>query len=371
VTRLLTRASSRFYSRHPWQLALAIAGISLGVAVYVGVRLANDSAARAFDIAAERVRGPATHRLLPLDTTLDESLYVELVVDRGIAAAWPIVAGEVRIAARGERRVSLLGVDPLSQPASGLGEPLPAGGNVLTALVLEPRSVLLPATLGAELDIAADDSLTVLTEDREVVVRVLGLYPDEAATSSEPGIVADIATAQELLGLIDRVSRIDLALDELEARALEQASPAGTLLIPTENERSSLRELTSAFRTNLTALGLLALVVGTFLIYGTMAFAILQRTQTLGILRALGVSRAEILLKVATEALAIGAIATVLGLALGHVLALGLIDLVLRTIGDLSFGRAVSRAEPSPWIYAQGAALGVCATLLAAAKPAL
>ena len=44
---------------------------------------------------------------------------------------------------------------------------------------------------------------------------------------------------------------------------------------------------------------------------------------------------------------------------------------MLRTIGDLSFNAAVGAAEPSPWIYAQGAALGFAATLLAAAKPAL
>ena len=52
MTGLLRRASLRFYLRHPWQLGLAIAGISLGVGVYVGVSLANDSAARAFDVAA-------------------------------------------------------------------------------------------------------------------------------------------------------------------------------------------------------------------------------------------------------------------------------------------------------------------------------
>ena len=63
MTGLLRRASLRFYLRHPWQLGLAIAGISLGVGVYVGVSLANDSAARAFDVAAAEVRGPITHRL--------------------------------------------------------------------------------------------------------------------------------------------------------------------------------------------------------------------------------------------------------------------------------------------------------------------
>ena len=108
-----------------------------------------------------------------------------------------------------------------------------------------------------------------------------------------------------------------------------------------------------------------------FLIYGTMAFAILQRTQTLGILRTLGVSRAEILQTILWETAAIAAVATGLGLLLGHVLAIGLVGLVLRTIGDLSFNAAVGGVDPSPWIYVQGAALGFVATLIAAAKPAL
>ena len=122
--------------------------------------------------------------------------------------------------------------------------------------------------------------------------------------------------------------------------------PPTAILISAETERSTFRELTTAFRTNLTALGLLALVVGMFLIYGTMAFAILQRTQTLGILRTLGVSRAEILQTILWETAGIAAVATALGLLLGHVLAIGLVGLVLRTIGDLSFNAAVGGVEP-------------------------
>jgi putative ABC transport system permease protein len=107
------------------------------------------------------------------------------------------------------------------------------------------------------------------------------------------------------------------------------------------------------------------------LIYGTMAFAVLQRTTTLGILRTLGVTRGEILGTILLEALIIAVMATGIGLVLGQLLAFGLVDLVLRTIGDLSFERATRAAAASPWILAQGAALGVFATLLAAAKPAL
>src|SRR5690606_10952766 len=134
---------------------------------------------------------------------------------------------------------------------------------------------------------------------------------------------------------------------------------------------SNFRQLSAAFRTNLTALALLALVVGAFLIYGTMTFAVLQRRATLGILRTLGVRRGEVLGTVLLEPLAIASIATVLGLVLAQALAFWLVDLVLGTIDDLSFGRAARPMPASPWILAQGAGLGVAATLIAAAKPAL
>src|SRR5690606_28815060 len=94
VKRLLALAALRFYLRHPWQLALALAGIALGVAVYVGVDLANDSARRAFELSAEILRGQATHRLLPVGGELDEDVYRELVLERGIAAAAPVLEAD-------------------------------------------------------------------------------------------------------------------------------------------------------------------------------------------------------------------------------------------------------------------------------------
>ncbi len=369
---LLNRASLRFYLRHPWQLGLAIVGVSLGVAVYVGVSLANDSAGRAFDLAAARVRGEVTHRLLPIDGTFDETLYRDLVLRDGIATATPIVEGEVRVAARPAQRLPLLGIDWVQQGALRVVRPGADAGTDFARLLAEPGTVLLPAALAADLGIERDDLLTLLVAEREVEVRAIGFVPDGVATlDNEPPLVADIATAQEVLGTTGRLSRIDLELTEAQARALAAARLPNALLIPTETERDTFRQLTAAFRTNLMALGLLALVVGMFLIYGTMAFAVLQRTRTLGILRALGVSRREILTNVALEALVIAAIAAVIGLGLGHALATGLVGLVLQTIGDLSFGAAVSGVEPSPWLYVQGAALGLGATLVAAAKPAL
>ena len=267
----------------------------------------------------------------------------------------------------------LLGLDPtLGETAFRMARVAPTRGADRRASSPSPIPCCCPRDLARELDIASGDSTTLTIGARQAVVRVIGFVARGSTdVQSEPPIVADIATAQELRGALGRIDRIDLELTEAQARELEAATPSGAVLVAAEDEDGAFRELTTAFRTNLTALGLLALVVGMFLIYSTMAFAILQRTQTLGILRTLGVSRTEILQTILWETAGIAAIATALGLVLGHLLAIGLVGLVLQTIGDLSFNAAVGAVEPTPWIYVQGAALGILATLVAALKPAL
>lgn len=373
MTRLLNRASLRFYLRHPWQLAIAIVGIGLGVGVFVGVQLANDSAGRAFDLAAAIVRGTTTHRLLPLGDALDEKLYRDLVLDRGITNAAPVIEAQVGFAGRPGLRAPLLGVDPFKERGMrGFSSFAPGGEGAFARLLTEPATVLMPESLAVALGVGAGDALTLLVAGRETRVTVVGTVAADAGdVAAEPPLLCDIATAQELLRLSGKLHRIDLRLTGEQARSLAAAVLPGTVLVAADSDDRAFTELAAAFRTNLTALGLLALVVGTFLIYGTMSFAILQRRHTLGVLRALGATQNEIVGGVVVEALGIGIAATLLGLALGHWLALGLVEQVLRTIGDLYFRAAVVAADPSPWIYAQGVALGIGATLIAAAKPAI
>ena len=176
VTGLLRRASLRFYLRHPWQLVLAIAGISLGVAVYVGVSLANDSAARAFDVAAGDVRGTITHRLLPLDGALDERCTASSCSATVRCRRRPSSRARSGIAGRPGLRFPLLGIDPLlGERALRMAQVAPAGGTDIVRLVIEPGTVLLPEGLAGELGIASggfDDG-----DDRAArgLVRVLGL----------------------------------------------------------------------------------------------------------------------------------------------------------------------------------------------------
>ena len=132
----------------------------------------------------------------------------------------------------------------------------------------------------------------------------------------------------------------------------------------------TLETMTRAFRLNLSALSLLALVVGMFLVYNTSTFSIVQRRPLLGRLRALGVTDREVFALVLGEAALVGLVGTAFGLALGVLLGRGLVGLVGQTITDLYFAVAVQRAEVPISSLVKGGLLGLGTTVLAALLPA-
>lgn len=370
--RLFARSTARFYSRHPWQLALAVAGIALGVAVYVGVALANDSAQRAFDLSTDAVRGRTTHRLLPVGERIPENVYSDLVRERRVSAAAPVIEAAAALGGPVGPRYTLLGVDPVEEIAfRDYARFVPGASTHFEALIARPGAILVPRSaldfVGAE--VGAETRLYVggALHRVEIVgtVETLGGNAD-----SELPVIADLSTAQELLGSFGAIDRIDLVLTSEQADALRAAPPPGTSLVVAGSETATLEAMTRAFRTNLTALGLLALVVGMFLVYATISFTVVQRRSIIGLVRALGVHRREVLTGFLVEATVLGAVGTLFGLALGHGLAQGLLGLVLQTIGDLSFAATLNAPRPSASIYVQGAALGLGATLAAAFVPA-
>ena len=132
----------------------------------------------------------------------------------------------------------------------------------------------------------------------------------------------------------------------------------------------ALSQMTAAFRINLTALSLLALVVGMFLIYNSMTFSVVQRRPLFGTLRCLGVTPVEIGLLVLVEAVAVGVLGSALGLGLGLILGQGAVRLVTQTINDLYFVVTVRGIVIPVESMIKGAVLGTLATVISAALPA-
>jgi putative ABC transport system permease protein len=373
VSALAGRASRRYFSRHPWQLALTVIGVALGVAVVVAVDLANESAERAFRLATDTAVGQATHQIVGGPGGLDERLYTRLRVELGLQQAAPVIEGWGR--ARGET-LQLLGVDPFAE--SGMrGHLSAAEAGAITRLLTTPNGVLMADVTAARLGIAPGNGFAFDLAGRKHELTLLGTVRTDATTRAgfDGVVISDIATAQELLGFIGRLSAIDLTLpagtegDALVAR-IRTALPPSAELLPAASRGDTMAQMTRAFRTNLTAMSLLALLVGMFLIYNTMTFAVLQRRSLIGTLRALGVTRAQIFGNVLGEGLAIGTVGAALGLLVGVALGQGLVRLVTRTINDLYFVVTVSDLLVTPAPLIKGFALGLLATVAAVAVPA-
>jgi putative ABC transport system permease protein len=385
---MLLRSSLRYLLRHPWQIGLCILGVALGVAVVVAIDLANASAGRAFTLSTESVAGRASHQIRGGPAGLDEDLYRRLRVELGLRDAAPIVEGYVVAPQLGERTLQLLGVDPLAEPPfrSYLGGP---GGVVtdgsatpdLTRLLVEPGAVVLAESLAAQSGLALDDPLTVRVGDRTLDLHIAGLLSpsdDLSRRALEGLIIADIATAQESLAFLGKLSRIDLILpaapssaDPPIADAIRAILPPGAVLERAETRSNALDQMTRAFELNLTALSLLALIVGMFLIYNTITFSVVQRRTLLGTLRCVGVTRRQIAAIVLIEAALVSLVGSLLGLGLGVLLGRGLVGLVTQTINDLYFVVTVRGYSVDPAILLKGLLLGILVTLGAAAVPAI
>ena len=365
MTPLLWRALWRHPLRHPWQLGLAILGIALGVAVVLAVDLANASARRSFDLAMNRLTGHATHRLVGGPQGVPEAVYVQLRLERGIRQAAPVVTGVLPRADQPGQLLQILGVDPFAEaPFRDPAADVTGGAFDLRALLLRPDAALLPASLG--------DQVTLRRGEQRFTLRRAGTLNGPELDGL---IITDIATAQTLLGHAGRLSHIDLILPEGAAGAtlaaeLRTGLPSNLRLERPAQRNQATADLSAAFSLNLTAMSLLALVVGLFLIYNAISFSVVQRRALLGMLRALGASRRELLLGILGEALLLGLAGTLLGGLLGLWLGSGLVHLVTRTINDLYYVLSVREFFIDPWSLAKGAALGLLATLAAAWLPA-
>jgi putative ABC transport system permease protein len=358
-----------------------VIGIMLGVAVVVAIDLANASASRAFDLSTDAVVGRATHQIIGDPFGIDEKLYTELRQQPLKAAMAPVVTEYVSSPELGDLPLQLLGIDPFAEAPfrsylSSDNNSLSSVSQAFSSFFTQPGSLFVSIDLAERYGLQQGDSIRLNVAGREQQVTVAGLLEPSDSLSRralEGILLADVASAQELSGRLGELDRIDLILDPGDGETLDEFAsllPAGSRLVEVAARSGSLQQLTAAFRTNLIALSLLALVVGLFLIYNTMTFSVVQRRPLFGTLRSLGVTRRELFLMIILEALFAGLVGTALGLLLGILLGQGAVRLVSQTINDLYFVVTVRGVAIPATSLIKGGLLGVFATVLAAAAPA-
>src|SRR5258706_5779570 len=266
LTSTLWRVMFRSIRRRPFQSALFVAGVALGVAMMVAIDLANGSATRAFGLFTESLAGRTTHQITGGPSGLPDDLYVKLRNDLGLREAAPVVTAYVQVLEMNEQPLRIFGIDPFAEaPFRGYLN-LGAGANTdtttLTSFLTQPGTVLMSEVLAKQYNLKAGDKLTLRYGTERHTVTIAGLlHPTDEV--SEQGLqdllITDISAAQELLGMNGHLSNIDLIIpegpsgDALLAK-ISAVLPPGALIQTATARSTAISGMTDAFNLSLTAL---------------------------------------------------------------------------------------------------------------------
>ena len=351
---------------HPWQLVLTLFSVAAGVSVVVGVDIANQAALTEFERANRVIDGVATHRIVGGQRGVNENVYKMLKVDVGVRDAAPVISAEIVIPGR-SGTYHLLGIDPLSDFRI---RDLQLSTNLGDTSEMSTWPVYVPAALAEK----AGSTLELESGGQQQIFNVVGTLGanDTSSASVSRLLVTDIAWAQAFLRRHGFLDRIELKLHpDFDRSALEKRLPPSARLIDVELYNSARADMTRAFRINLTALSLLALVIAMFLIYSAVSFQVVRRRSMFALLRAVGVTSRELAILVIAELAIIGLVGTMLGLLLGAILANGLGSMVSQTINALYYS-LVEPAHTASWqTILKAILLGIGATLLASTLPVI
>ncbi|GAB3359543.1 FtsX-like permease family protein [Micromonospora halotolerans] len=176
----------------------------------------------------------------------------------------------------------------------------------------------------------------------------------------KPGVFSNV-TAQAADGTTPEALR-----DEV-SRALGADYEVKTGKQLADDASAGLKEGLSFFNKILLGFAAVALLVGTFLILNTFSIIVAQRTRELALMRAIGASGRQIIGSVVLEAVAVGLIASVLGLAAG----IGVGALLAYLFGKLAGGLTLAGLGVPPAAVIGAFAVGTVITVVAALLPAL
>lgn len=359
--------------REKTRTLLTVLGIAVGVAVVVAIQLANQSALRAFRESVDAVAGRANYQVVPEAGALNEQLLLKLQPfwSDGVRFAPVIDVEGVDVAT--QQPIRMLAVDLLSDLHFRDYRYARIEGTALESF-FRPDAVIVPAPFAREHHLALGSPLTLSILGIQRTMNVRGILEARGPATAFNGaiVVCDIATAQKAFGLIGRLSRVDLLVpDDATAERIAHVLPPSTRIERPSRRNERVENMLRAFRVNLFALAGVALLVGMFLVYNTVLISILRRRRDVGILKTLGAAPRQIFAAFLYEGLLFGAIGSALGIALGNVLAEGILSLIGRTVNALYVTSRPEAIALTPGVIALGAGVGVALSLLSAIAPSI
>lgn len=391
MKHLLRLVSLRHIRQTSGRSILTLAGVVLGVAVYVSIGLANASALGAFAGTVDAVAGRANLQVSSDTGYLDADVqqvvrrtapdYPSAPVLQVSAVAAPDGVSGVSGLPRGAstpyvETLLILGLDPVQEAAFGRLPSEESRREELLPFVLDPLACAITSTLARRLDLAVGDPLRLLVSGRPAALNVALILDDPGLQQAMGGslVIAPLLTVQQQFGLVGKISRVELVAPRDEVadatRRLQTSLPAGLSVEAPAARTRQVSSLVAAFGLNLSALSSISLFVSIFLIFNTVSISVVHRRGEIGILRGVGVTRRQIALLFLAEALILGLLGSVLGLAGGYLLAKGMLGAVGRTISALYVQVHATKVLLDPRVLWSGGILGCLTALGAALWPA-
>ncbi|MCG9580021.1 ABC transporter permease [Vibrio tubiashii] len=371
-TRLTLNLFAAHYRQAPLQAAAILIGIVLAVTLFVAVQAINLNAKRSYAESTEQLSAQAQNLIIPAagQNYLSESLYFTLR-QNGLSAALPVIEGRVRD--EQGRRWSVQGselIAAISSRSRYSTHNEQSSGNEQNVSLFD-SALPLPKLLAGEPIVMMSlsqhqnlDEVETLTLD-EVPTRVVVL-PDEWQLGSR--MLMDIGFAQQLLnkqGQLSYIAVFDAGFNtgnNAQAKWQHLIGEQGQWIA--NNQSTDLGSLTDSFHLNLTAMSLLAFLVGLFIAYNGVKYSLLKRNRLLVQVQQAGVGQNLVFTSLLIELTILVTLGASLGFVLGMQLSHWLHPTVALTLEQLYGATLLPGTWQWQW-WAQALLLTLAATLLA------
>ncbi|WOT05616.1 ABC transporter permease [Shewanella youngdeokensis] len=360
TTRLSLNVFSRHYLKAPLQAGAILLGFILAVMLLIGVRATNENAVRSYSQATELLSQRAQLILTPLagKKSLPDSVYIRLR-QAGLSQALAVLTGTVTgkqgqhwdiqasdlIAALSVQQQTTAHNSEQSQQVSLLSSGIPL------AKLLSGEPYILMSQSHAD-QVGTNGQL-------ELEGMALSIIPLDDELGLGKAILMDISLGQRLLHQPGELSYIALFGDaaQLKTDISQLFNLQGNTAQPkpfefTEQDAGEgLISLTRSFHLNLTAMSLLAFVVGLFIAYNGVRYSLLKRQRLLVQLQQQGVPQRALLLALLLELLTLVIIGSLLGFILGLQLSHWLQPMIALTLEQLYGARLLPGLWQWSWLY--------------------
>jgi putative ABC transport system permease protein len=346
------------------QELLAVLGIAVGVALLFASQVASTSLSGSVRQLTSQLVGSSQFQV---DARSPEGFSEQLVgeIQRlpGVSKALPVLEHSAVVTGpSGEEPVDLLGASPRFLRTAG---PLLRRFN--STQLARFKAIGLPAPLAAAIGAGPLQPVKLQIGDRvsETLVGTTLGEADIGGLVHSPVALLTVAYAQELTGLTGRVTRVFVQAqpghNQQVRVALHQLAEAQELNLEPADYDSQLFSVAASPESQGEGLfAAISALVGFLFAFNAMLLTISQRRSLIEVLRLRGNTRAMIIQMLVFEALVLGVVACIIGLALGELLS---IEVFGATPGYLAFAFPVGSQRIVTW---QTVGLSVIAGLLAA-----